>query len=260
MEEKVILILVDAMRPDSLEVCGHPFIDKFTSESITILDAETEVPSVTLPCHLSLFYSLPPQMHGILSNTFVPQVRKTDGLFEQLHKAGKRAAAFHSWEKLRDISHTNTLAYSYFLSKSYGVVKSVLTIDHVLTDKALRLIKDKSPDFVFLKLSEPDAAGHVYGHMTEGYLKAVYNSWELIEKVYNELSESHSIIVTADHGGHDRTHGTNMPEDTTIPIILRTPIKTIKKTNKAKLIDITPTIATLMGIDKSIDWEGTSLL
>lgn len=260
MNEKVILILVDAMRPDSLALCGHPFIDKFTSESITILDAKTEFPSVTLPCHISLFYSLPPQVHGILSNTFVPQAKKTEGLFEQLNKEGKKVAAFHSWEKLRDISHTGALGYSYFLSKQYGIVKSVLTIDHVLTDKALQIIKERSPDFTFLKLSEPDAAGHKHGHMTEGYLKAVYNSWELIEKAYNELSESHSIIVTADHGGHDRTHGTDMPEDMTIPIILRTPIKTIKKKETARLIDITPTIATLIGIEKNEDWKGVSIL
>lgn len=28
MSEKVLLILVDGMRPDSLEVCRHPFISK----------------------------------------------------------------------------------------------------------------------------------------------------------------------------------------------------------------------------------------
>lgn len=255
MSEKVFLILGDAMRPDSLEACGHPFVEKLLAESISFMNAKTVVPSVTLPCHLSLFHSVPPKEHGILSNTFVPQVKKIDGLVEQINRAGKKAAIFYSWEKLRDIYTTEVLAYSYFLSTAkYGVVSSDLT------QKALKIVKERSPDFVFLYLGESDGAGHKYGHMTDGYLKAVHNVWDYIEQVYMEVADDYSIIVTADHGGHDRTHGTDMHEDVTIPIIIKTPYISTKKVDKPKLIDIAPTIATLMGIEKGTGWEGTSLV
>lgn len=255
MSEKVFLILADAMRPDSLEACGHPFVERLLSESISFMDAKSVVPSVTLPCHMSLFHSVPPQVHGILSNTFVPQAKKIDGLIEQIHKAGKKAAIFHSWEKLRDIYDTGVLSYGCVMAtSSYGIMSTVLT------KKSLKFVKDRSPDFVFLYLGESDSAGHKYGHMTQGYLQAVHNVWGFIEQVYHNVAKDYNIIVTADHGGHDRTHGTNMPEDITIPIIIRTLHKSNKIVDKARLIDIAPTIVKLMGIEKGADWKGKSIL
>ena len=65
MSEKVILILVDGMRPDGLLACGHPFVTTLLSQSAYALDAQTVMPSVTLPCHMSLVHSVDPQRHGI---------------------------------------------------------------------------------------------------------------------------------------------------------------------------------------------------
>jgi arylsulfatase A-like enzyme len=68
-------------------------------------------------------------------------------------------------------------------------------------------------------------------------------------------------MVTADHGGHDRSHGTMMPEDMTIPLFLKgsrfTPGKVIESAN---IIDIAPTIAELLHVERNADWEGKSLL
>ena len=55
MSEKVILVLVDGMRPDGMLGCGHPFAEALVSLSAHALDAQTVIPSVTLPCHMSLF-------------------------------------------------------------------------------------------------------------------------------------------------------------------------------------------------------------
>lgn len=43
------------------------------------LRARTVMPSVTLPCHMSLFHSVDPGRHGILTNTYVPQARPRGG-------------------------------------------------------------------------------------------------------------------------------------------------------------------------------------
>ena len=75
MSEKVILVLVDGMRPDGMLQCGHPYVETLISKSMSALDAQTVMPSVTLPCHMSLFHSVDPDRHGILTNTYVPQVR-----------------------------------------------------------------------------------------------------------------------------------------------------------------------------------------
>ena len=79
---KTLLILVDGMRPDSLK--GIPSAEKFISESTGSLKARTVWPSATLPCHMSLFLSVPPERHGTTTNTYSPQVRPVDGICEVL--------------------------------------------------------------------------------------------------------------------------------------------------------------------------------
>ena len=86
---KILLILSDGTRPDSLE--GIEFIEKLKRESTYCMAAQTVMPSVTLPCHMSLFHSVDPSRHGTTTNTYAPQVRPISGLFEQL-KALKRSA------------------------------------------------------------------------------------------------------------------------------------------------------------------------
>lgn len=64
MAERVILILADGMRPDALTSCGHPFVEKMKEMATYTLGARTVIPSITLPCHVSLFHSVDPARHG----------------------------------------------------------------------------------------------------------------------------------------------------------------------------------------------------
>ena len=104
MAQKCILILVDGMRPDAQALCGHPFCKEFLESGAVELAGRSVMPSVTLPCHISLFHSVPPERHGTVTNTYVPQVRPVRSLVEVLHSAGKTTAMFTNWEQLRDIS------------------------------------------------------------------------------------------------------------------------------------------------------------
>ena len=87
---KILLILSDGTRPDSLE--GIEFIEKLKRESTYCMAAQTVMPSVTLPCHMSLFHSVDPSRHGTTTNTYAPQVRPISGLFEQLKAANPQEA------------------------------------------------------------------------------------------------------------------------------------------------------------------------
>lgn len=82
--KKVILILVDGLRPDAVVNCGNPYGKELLKKGSYSLEAETVYPSVTLPCHVSLFLSVPPERHGTTTNTYTPQVRPINGLCEQL--------------------------------------------------------------------------------------------------------------------------------------------------------------------------------
>jgi arylsulfatase A-like enzyme len=66
----------------------------------------------------------------------------------------------------------------------------------------------------------------------------------------------------ADHGGHDRGHGSDMPEDMIIPLFFYG--KDFPKGEVIKeqisLLNIAPTIAKLLGVTPEPDWEGTPVI
>ncbi len=254
--EKVLLILVDGMRPDAIAQCGNPFLPSLMKETTHTLNARTIMPSVTLPCHSSLFFSVLPERHGITTNLWMPPVRPIDGIADVVSKAGKKAAFFTNWEQLRDLSSPGHLVCSYYLN-AYVAEDT----DKRVTDKAMEFIADVKPDFVFLYLGQTDVYGHKYGWMTEQYLDMVGKASANIQRIFNAVKEEYNVIVTADHGGHDRIHGTEMPEDMTIPIFLHGPrFEAGRQLTDASILDIAPTIIDLMGLQKPSEWEGKSLI
>ncbi len=258
MSECVLLILVDGMRPDSLDVCEHPFIRKMGESGSYAADSRAVMPSVTLPCHMSLFHSVAPDRHGILTNTYTPQVRPVNGLCEQLRLAGKTNALFYSWGELKDLARPDSLALSVFIS---GHLYTYKTANETLTREASRYINSTHPDFVFLYLGETDEIGHQYGWMSDEYIQSVYDSWSCIEQIVQDIPEHYTTIITADHGGHDRMHGTDSAEDMTIPLFIRRNQPGSKlDLSGTSIMDIAPTITSILGAQAAPEWEGRSLI
>ena len=56
---KVLLILVDGMRPDAIAELSE-FKD-FAAKGAVSLEGRTVMPSVTLPCHMSMFHGVDPE-------------------------------------------------------------------------------------------------------------------------------------------------------------------------------------------------------
>ena len=252
---KVLLILVDGMRADS--IADIPAAQRVLQKSAYTLTATSVTPSVTLPCHISLFHSVDPARHGTTANIYAPQVRPIKGLCEVLKDNGKICASFYGWEELRDIARPGSLDYSYYCSGRHIGREAM---NNAIADEAIRHLNRGYTDFAFLYFGYTDWAGHAYGWMSDGYMQAMKNSWENIERVIDSLPDDFAVLITADHGGHDRTHGTEMPEDMRIPFIaLKKNLGTIQ-TENVNLKDIAPTIATLMDIAPDEEWEGRSLV
>ncbi len=257
MDNKVLLILSDGMRPDSIAACKSGTAVKILNESLYTLSARTVMPSVTLPCHMSLFLGVPAERHGILTNTYTPQVRPVRGLCEVLRSAGRKCAFFYNWGELRDLAQPDSLAHSCYIS---GHIYTYEKANELAADAAIAHIGAFDPDFTFLYLGLTDAAGHDHGWMSERYLAAVAASWETIDRVIGTLPQNYTVIITSDHGGHDRSHGSSLDEDMLIPLIIRTPERLTGKIEKADIIDIAPTVTRLLGAASDPEWEGHALL
>ena len=257
MADKVILALVDGMRPDGMTGCGHPFARTLLDRSAHTLRGRTVFPSVTLPCHMSLFHSVDPDRHGILTNTFTPMVRPITGLVDQLDIHGRKCAFFYTWEELRDLTRPDHLHASLCLNQHRQT-----DTDTRITDAAIGYIRQEEPDFLFLYLGETDeVGGHDRGWMSETYLGCVHKALGCLERLYQSLPEGYTLIVLADHGGHGRSHGSDMPEDMTIPLCFCGPrFAPGRELENVSIKDVAPTIAALLEVPPAREWEGRSLL
>ena len=71
--EKVVLFLVDGLRPDGLGQAEIPHMNRLIDEGAHTLSAHTVIPSLALPFLTSLFLIVEPNVHGINTNTWQPQ-------------------------------------------------------------------------------------------------------------------------------------------------------------------------------------------
>ena len=254
----VVLFLVDGLRPDGMQQADTPVMDNLVASGVHTLDGRTVAPSVTLPCHMSLFLGVDPGRHGITTNTWTPQARPVPGLIEVLRASGGQAASFYNWEQLRDISRPGSLQASFFLSNCHDAGGSG---DRELAALATSWLSKNEVDFAFVYLGYADIAGHGYGWMSEPYLEGIANADRCIGQVIGVLPADSTIIVTSDHGGHDHTHGTDCDEDMTIPLIISgagipagQPIG-----RQVAITDIAPTAAGLLGLAAPPEWTGRAI-
>jgi len=252
---KILLILVDGMRPDSLEDCE--FAQNMIKKSAYTMKGTCVKPSGTLACHMSLFHSVDPNRHGIKDNVYIPFPEPISGLCEVLHKHGKTCGFFYTYEPLRDLTRPDSLDVSYYYRLTLTNGEKA---NEQVTQMAIQHIKEEQLDFAFLYLGYTDEVGHNYGWMSPEYIQAVKSSWKNIETILDQLDEEYRVIITADHGGHDKLHHICLPEDMTIPMLFYgkefAPCKELLDVN---IMDIAPTITKLMQITPPTEWEGKAV-
>lgn len=256
--QSIILFLVDGMRPDALAQADTPVIDRLIATGASTLSAQTVMPSISLPCIASLFLGTPPARHGITTNAWAP-TNPNNGLIEVLATHGRSAASFYNWEPLRDLSPPGALQAAFFV-KNDQVPEG--RGDTALAALAARYLSAEPVDFAFLYLGHTDSAGHAHGWMSAPYLAAIENADRAIGAVLDHLGDGWGVVVTADHGGHDRHHGTEQAVDMTIPMVIHGHPRLgtgAQLPTPATILDIAPTIAAWMGLTPAPAWLGKDL-
>lgn len=253
----IILVMIDGMRPDAILQAACPHIENVMSTGAFTLTARSVLPSITLPCHTSIFHSVPPERHGIVTNDWQPMARPLPGLAEVAKKHDKRCAFFYNWENLRDLSRPGHLEYSFFANTA-EVRPPLPEGDHIIAQAANHYIKTEHPDFSFVYLGTVDVFGHIHGWMSDEYLQQLERADEALGLLLDNLAKDVTVLVQSDHGGHGRTHGTDAPEDMTIPWMIKGPHiqQGYKIEKELSLLDTAPTIAHLLNMPASPQWEG----
>jgi predicted AlkP superfamily pyrophosphatase or phosphodiesterase len=261
MMSKVLFIMLDGCRPDALAQAQTPHLDSLWKTGAYTWKARSVMPSVTLPAHTSMFRGVPPQKHGIgADNTFRTSAASFPSVFELSAEAGRHNAMFYSWEQLRDLSRPGSLKMSYCLSAEAHLGGDN---DTPVALAAGAYLVNTQPDFCFLYLGDIDITGHLHGWMSPEYIEAIEMNDRAIGRVLAMLQEAHlrekyTILIQADHGGHGTDHGTDSPEDMTIPWIINgTGVKSGHMIQSpVGLCDTPATIAHVLGLQRPDVWEG----
>lgn len=262
MTHKLLFIILDGCRPDALQQANTPALDTLWQGGAVTWQGRSVMPSITLPCHNTMFRSVLPDVHGVIDNVFNPLALHFPSFVDAAALAGKHCAMFYSWEQLRDLSNPGNMRATHYRFADYGEDN-----DTSVALAAADYLVNEQPDLLVLYMGDVDIHGHLYGWMSPDYLGAIERNDSAIGQVLARmeqagLREDYHVLVLADHGGHDTDHGTDMPEDMLIPFILHGARIRAGHTVRSpfNLLDVAPTVARLLEFDAPNEWQGRPLI
>jgi predicted AlkP superfamily pyrophosphatase or phosphodiesterase len=256
LARRVLILSIDGFRPDAIPLAPMPTLMQSMERSAYSLTAQTTYPSGTLPAHTSMLSGQCPKKHGVNWNDYIPEngyAQVTD-LFEIAHNAGMHTVMYVGKEKLRQITEPeNTDTFKYINDRDLVIIAD--------------LIETFPSDFrlMFIHFPTADWMGHEYGWLSPEQLSVLFRADQALEKLLAELEtrnirEETLIIVTADHGGHDNTHGSSQPEDMTIPwIAFGAGIQPAALSSSITTTDTAATAAFALGLDLPAEWDGVPI-
>jgi arylsulfatase A-like enzyme len=257
----VVLVSIDGLRPDAIEQFGAPTLQRFIREGSYSLTARTILPSKTLPSHTSMLSGEPPEQHGVLWNNVTSaetDVVEFPTVFSVARGHGYRTAAFFSKAKFQPLQRPGSLDYSQAPGGWWGRWSSRRTVDDIIEHLA-----GARPNVLFVHLTDPDRAGHSSGWMSSDYGRAVRETDAALATLVAAAdtaygSGNYSVIVTADHGGHDYSHGSDDVRDVTIPwIAWGRGVSAGQIGGDIETVDTAATVLWLLGVPPPAQWDGT---
>jgi hypothetical protein len=235
--QHVFIISIDGGKPAVIAQSQMPVLKRLVSEGACTWTASTIYPSKTLPSHSSMLTGVGPKKHKLFWNKWKPRkgVVRVPTVFSEAKAAGLSTAMFVGKEKFRHLLQPGTVDWFSLDQDVMGGLCTPITrgpnpreSDTVLAgpvahDAAVYIL-EKKPNLCFIHLTDPDSAGHKYGWGSPEQIRAFAAVDAALAEILKAIEEADIadqsvIIITADHGGHRKTHGSKMPEDMTIPWI-----------------------------------------
>jgi hypothetical protein len=214
--DHVVIVSFDGMRPDGMERAPAPTLHRLRAEGAYALRAETVGDSSTLPSHSSMLSGVEVEVHGMEFDDFRPhrEFIRVPTVLYRAHDLGLATAMFVAKAKLRHIAIPGSLDVWSFPHWSCPRVARA----------AAEYLPTAPPGITFIHFEEPDGAGHRFRWMSRQYIDAIARTDACLATVMAAIESRADrdrvlVMVSADHGGHGRRHGSHDPLDLHIPWI-----------------------------------------
>jgi len=223
----MVVIGCDGMSPDGVRKADAPVMKRMMREGAFTLHGRGVMPTSSSPNWASMIMGAGPEQHGVTSNDWQPDkydipptVKGPGGIFPTVFSVLREQrpdctlAVFHDWNDFGRL----------FERKMVDVIEDLDGPTNTV-NRAVDCIQSRRPTFTFIHLDHVDHAGHTFGHGTPEYYAAVGVADKLIGEVLAAvqqagIKDSTLVLVTADHGGHGKSHGQPIMADLEIPWIL----------------------------------------
>ena len=281
----VVLISIDTCRADYLSCYGYPSkttpnIDKLTEEGVLFSNVITPIPT-TLPAHSSMLTGTIPPYHGVRDNMDYRLGQSNVTLAEILKEAGFATAA---------VIGAFVLDSRFQLDQGFESYND--TFDGAIENEQISQRRGEEVNrfaiewldqhgnedfFLFLHYYDPHDkylppepfASEFAENLYAGEIAYTDFCFGQVIKKLKELAlyDSTLIIITGDHGEmlgeHDeRDHGYFIYQSAIkVPLIFKLPGQnTSQKVNSiVGLVDIVPTVCSLLGVELASDVHGVDL-
>ncbi len=215
----VFIISFDGGKPSVMKQSKMPTFMKMMQEGAGTWEASTIFPSITLTSHTSMLTGVGPEKHQVLWNEWVPEkgMVTVPTIFSLAKKQDKTisTAMFVGKQKFTHLFLPGSL--NGFSMPSYSA--------RIVARHAADYILQEKPNLCFIHFADSDGAGHKYGWGTPEQIQSFADEDDALAVVRDAIKKagiekSSIVILSADHGGHAKTHGSKSAEDMIIPWVV----------------------------------------
>jgi hypothetical protein len=279
LARRVFLVIVDGLALDhSYEL---PFLDELRRRGVDS-EATSHYPTWSRPNYVSILTGVPPVASGVRTNHHYTPVQ-LDTLMDRTHAAKLTVASATDYDVLprlflRKRGETRAPISPEVLD---DMVEDEIDLDAIeiadaaagvrapdadlvspfddaryapwpggFSEAGAALVAEQA-DLVVMLVGAVDAAGHAHGAASEEYRAATEGADRALARALAlvDLAQD-TIVVTADHGHTERGgHGGVEPEVLAVPFVAAGAGIALGATPKdARLIDVAPTVAALLGM------------
>jgi predicted AlkP superfamily pyrophosphatase or phosphodiesterase len=246
---KAVVMSIDGLRGDAIGKADAPYIKGLAARGSYSYTAQTINPSNTLPNHVSMLSGYTPTVHKITWDDYLPSKGKllVPTVFTLTRAAAKRSVMVVGKQKFDTFQDTGFI----------DVYVVTLRGDDDIANQAIVQV-EVGFDLMFVHFPDVDLAGHAKGWMSADYLAKIKVADAAVGRLLAALPAETTVILSADHGGHDMMHGTTASTDTTIPWIIAGPsIRSgVVLTSKVSTMDTAATLIRVLGLNAPGDAQG----
>jgi arylsulfatase A-like enzyme len=236
---QVLIISVDGLRGD-VAASSAPNIAALAARGAYTWQAETVLPSVTLTSHASMLSGYTPARHGVIWNNDEPG-RGTIGvptIFALARVNGLRTAMIAGKSKFGHLNQPGSLTTFTITHGGDGEIAELAAAEVA-----------SGTDLVFAHLPDTDMCGHRSRWMSADYMATVRRADEAVARMIAAAGPDTTVIVTADHGGRERDHGSAEPAHLRIPWVMAGPnVRVGALATRVKTFDTAATVARVLGL------------